>query len=149
MFRSKLSLQGQLKINRPDSIAELIYKENNGYRVELVEKDIGACALLRKLTICGRCTGVLNRPCLMRRIPQMIVCISCLNECEKETNLTIILDLEARCPLRDRECYWHGDLGNLAKHMDSCEELIVGCPQKCNSVMERKNVKLHMEMSVK
>ena len=136
-------------MNRPDSIKELIHKENKGYRTELLERDIDACDFLRKLTICGRCSGVLNRPCLMRRIPQMMVCASCLNEHEKDTNLTIIqeaiLDLEAKCPLRDRGCGWNGNLGDLEKHMDVCEKLIVACPQECNSVVERTNLKPHME----
>ena len=137
-------------MDRADSIDELIYKEDKkGYRAELLDIYPEACVFIRKLTVCGRCAGILNKPCLMKCLPQMIVCTNCLREHEKETSLTIveeaILGLGARCPLLDRECKWHGNLGDLVEHMGNCEELVVTCPQKCNSVVERKYVKRHVE----
>ena len=41
---------------------------------------------------------------------------------------SIVSNLKCRCPLQGRGCEWEGVVGEMAEHMESCDQFIVQCP---------------------
>ena len=59
-----------------------------------------------------------------------------------------ILALEVCCTVKDRGCEWSGKLEGLEAHLDEdtgdCEYVDVKCPNRCDQVVEKRNLPSHL-----
>ncbi|KAI6653157.1 TNF receptor-associated factor 4 isoform X1, partial [Oopsacas minuta] len=55
-----------------------------------------------------------------------------------------VLSLKCSCPLKERGCEWLGTLGECENHLDACSHVHEKCKFGCGIVLQREELKIHM-----
>ena len=129
----------------PHCMQSLLYVERNGiycgYKPELIIDSISG--VFRDFITCSECKGICRKA---RHVGKKSICGICFggknrNFDRKAENK--VATLYSKCPLEEHGCNWTGMLGEIEKHMNECQRLLVECQLKCGFVSERETCKQH------
>ncbi len=94
------------------------------------------------------CAKLYCRMCLDEVKRQSNKCPTCrqpINSFSDKLSHRRIKALKVSCDNKGNGCTWIGELSNLDAHSTGCEFSIVSCPNKCLTLLLRRDVKSHIE----
>ena len=125
-----------------DDIDDILYMKGRfGYRSNYLTQSFGRIEV--GYIICPKCKGIIRDAVSMQGTIACFHCNSTPNF-PVESIRQIVDKLPIRCPISNR-CDWKGTLSNARTHVETCGEFRVLCPFKCQAIVTRKNLAIHIE----